>query len=134
MKAASYFGTLALVLTMASFPASAEWVKVAQTSTAIFYVDNASIVKADTRVKVWHLIDLKETGSASAAPADHLSAIGQSEYDCALHKYRNGYSAEYAGSMGSGLPIRSIIGSRAWAWITPDSVEGKISAFACSRP
>jgi hypothetical protein len=134
VKAATYSGALVLALTMASFPASAEWVKVAQTSTAIFYVDNATIVKADTQVKVWHLIDLKETSSASAAPANHQSAIGQSEYDCALHKYRNGYSAEYAGSMGSGLPIRSIIGSRAWAWITPDSVEEKISAFACGRP
>jgi hypothetical protein len=134
MKTNILAGVATGVMVMASFPAAAEWVKVAQTGTATFYVDNAAIARVGTQVKVWQLTDLKQTNSAPATTADHLSSIGQSEYDCALHKYRNGYLAQYAGPMGSGLPGRSIIGSRAWAPITTDSVEEKISAFACSRP
>ena len=134
MKTMDFSWAMALALSAASACANAEWVKVAQTDAATFYVDNANMVKADTVVKVWHLTDLNETSPASAAPRSHQSSIGQSEYDCAAHKYRNGYSAQYAGPMGSGLPGRSIIGSRAWVPITSNSPEEKISAFACNKP
>jgi hypothetical protein len=126
--------TIALALSASCASANADWVKVTQTGTATFYVDNTNIAWLGMRVKVWQLTDLKQTNSAPATTADHLSSIGQSEYDCAQRLFRTGYSVDYAGPMGSGLPGRSIIGSRAWASMMPDSVEEKISAFACSRP
>jgi hypothetical protein len=134
VKATILSGAIGLAFTVASFPAAAEWLKVAQTSTATFYVDSTSVVKANAKVKVWRLIDLNGPSQASSAPNDHLSSIGQSEYDCALHQYRNGYTADYAGAMGSGLPLRSIIGSRAWAPVTPGSTDELMLAFACGKP
>jgi hypothetical protein len=106
---------------------------VAQTGTATFYVDTANVAKNDMKVKVWHLIDLAAPSPASAAPKTHQSSIGQSEYDCARRQYRNGYSADYAGPMGSGLPIRSIIGSQSWAPIAPGSADELMWVFACSQ-
>jgi hypothetical protein len=134
MKVDTLSGVMAVVVVMASFPAAAEWVKVAQTSAATFYVDDASIVKTGTQVKIWQLTDLNKTGSMPAAPTDHLSSISQSHYDCAQRQFRTGYSVDYTGPMGSGPPVRSVLGSHTLAPVPPDSVEAQISAFVCSKP
>jgi hypothetical protein len=133
VKATNLSGAIALVLSVASFSATAEWVKVVQTSTATFYVDNDNVIRTDSKVKVWHLIDLAAISPAPEASKAHLSSIRQSEYDCALQKYRNGFLADYAGPMGSDVPIRTNIGSLAWAPIAPGSVDAMLSAFVCSK-
>jgi hypothetical protein len=125
---------VALVLTMASLSAAAEWVKVAQTPAAAYYVDNANLARSDGKVKIWQLIDLAANSSAPDAQQKNQSSIGQREYDCIRGLFKGGYTVDYSGSMGSGPPLRSIIGSTIWAPVAPGSTDALMAAFACGKP
>lgn len=92
--------------TPSSPPASvAEWSKIGETETYVYYADHGSISKADETVTMSDLFDYKMAQTEGGISA--LSKITVREYDCQNRKSQPEKMTWYADHMGSGAAGRT---------------------------
>ena len=82
----------------------ADWSKVGETETYVYYADRRSIRKADETVTMSDLLDYKTAQTEGGNPA--LSKISVREYDCQNQKSQPVKTTWYADHMGSGAAGR----------------------------
>lgn len=101
---------------------AADWSKVGETETYVYYVDRGSIRKADETVTMSDLFDYKSAQTDGSIPV--LSKITVREYDCQNQKSQPVKTIWYADHMGSGAVGRT---AGATGQLTP-SVSGTSTA------
>jgi hypothetical protein len=84
---------------------AADWSKVGETETYIYYADRGSIRKADETVTMSDLFDYKAAQTEGGIQA--LSKITVREYDCQNQKSQPVKTTWYADHMGSGSAGRT---------------------------
>ncbi len=84
---------------------AADWSKVGETETYVYYADRGSIRKADETVTMSDLFDYKTAQTEGGIPA--LSKITVREYDCQNQKSQPVKTTWYADHMGSGAAGRT---------------------------
>ena len=94
--------------------AAAEWPKIGETETYIYYADHGSVRKADETVVMSDLFDYRTTQTEGGISA--LSKVTVREYDCQNRKSQPVKTTWYTDHMGSGaagrtMPSRVRLGS-----------------------
>jgi hypothetical protein len=84
---------------------AADWSRVGETETYVYYADRGSIRKADETVTMSDLFDYKTAQTEGGMPV--LSKITVREYDCQNRKSQPVKTMWYAESMGSGAVGRT---------------------------
>lgn len=84
---------------------AADWSKVGETETYVYYADRGSIRKADETVTMSDLFDYKVVQTEGGSPA--LSKITVREYDCQNRKSQPVKTTWYVDHMGSGVAGRT---------------------------
>jgi len=84
---------------------AADWSKVGETETYVYYADRGSIRKADETVTMSDLFDYRTAQTEGGIPV--LSKITVREYDCQNRKSQPVKTAWYADHMGSGAAGRT---------------------------
>lgn len=84
---------------------AADWSKVGETETYVYYADRGSVRKADETVTMSDLFDYKVAQTEGGIPA--LSKITVREYDCQNQKSQPVKTTWYADHMGSGAAGRT---------------------------
>ena len=74
---------LCFLLTFASAPAWAEWVKVSETDGAVFHIDSRTIQKHGHMRRVWEVQDLKQKHEDG-----YMSIRPLADYDCKARRRR----------------------------------------------
>ena len=122
---------LMLLLAVVSGNAMAEWFFIEGNEKQKAYADPATILKTDNKVKMWSMIDLKETAKLSDGK-QFLSWKTQYEFDCKMRKFRMLAASMHSKNMGEGEVTNSLdFESPKWEAVPPDS-EGEILwKFAC---
>jgi len=105
---------LTAALMLAATSASAEWVKVTETTDAVFYVDPASISKSDNLRQVWVIQDYMKQ-----EPNGTRSRRLSFEIDCAGERLRSLSATEHSEPMASGNILNSRNGESDWIYVAP---------------
>ena len=122
---------LALILALVSTSAMAKWIKVDDNYIFVIYVDHATIHKAENKVSMWNLIDLKS--ERGVAGTKLLSAITRNEYDCKKEQWRLVASSFLNKNMGAGIVVYSSKPSKKWLPVEPDSFTEVVWTIACGK-
>lgn len=121
--------TFLLLLLFSTSPAWAEWVKVAETDRAIFYIDPATIRKEGNLRKAWEVHDFK-TRQADGNMSDRL----KNEYDCKNERNRLLAGSKHPESMGGGRTIfNQSEESTNWNHIPPGTAAATILKIVCAQ-
>ena len=122
---------LIVLLIIASNSASAEWLVVGETDTALYYYEPGTLRKNGNKVKMWELsnyiVEMRASGK------DYKSMKTQSEYDCAEYQQRLIYSVVYSENMGGGQIIANLDGDKNWRPAVPGSVREALLKIACGK-
>lgn len=121
---------LALILTLLTADASAEWQSIGENAAQTAYVDAANIQHGKHN-KMWGLFDLK--APRTLGNTSYLSMKIQREYSCHNKKSRIIARSAYAGNMGAGEIIYSDHTPDKWMIIQPDSAEHALWNIACGE-
>lgn len=111
--------------------AAAEWTKIGETETYIYYADHGSIRKADETVMMSDLFDYKTTQTEAGISA--LSKLTVREYDCQNRKSQPFKTTWYAGPMGSGAAVRSTGATGQLAASASGTATAALMTIACGR-
>ena len=121
---------VSILLALCHFSANAEWIRVAATQQAVFYIDSEKSPMVGSNVMIWVLRDLK---SVQFGPGLSIrSSKDQIEVDCARRKIRRIFSSDHARRMGEGKAIRSEHGPMSWNAATPNTPVSRIVGVACA--
>jgi hypothetical protein len=125
---------LLISLVVASNSVQAEWVKINTKDNLTTYIDPATITKVDNMVKMWGIVDLKESRKEQNGK-EFLSAKGLQEYDCKTVQIRKISLALYAGNMGAGEVVNTYADADKWQWtpVAPGSVSETMWKTACDK-
>ena len=95
---------LALLLTVVSMSAQAEWHSIYSDDNFSIYADSSTITRSGDLVKMWSLYDFKV---AEAIPTSNPSQSQktQKEFDCRTRKFRQLHMILFSGNMGKGNAI-----------------------------
>ena len=93
--------TLAILLTVISTSAMAEWTLYNTDNDSKFYVNLASIRRVGHMAKMWDLTDYK-TSQSNDNSKPYLSMASQIEYDCKEETFRFLAILNYSGNMRGG--------------------------------
>ena len=121
---------MALILTLLTANASAEWQSIGETATETAYVDAANI-QHGKHSTMWGLFDLK--APRTLGDTSYLSMKIQREYSCHNKKSRIIARSAHSGNMGAGEIIYSNNTPDKWAVVQPDSAEEALWNIACSE-
>lgn len=110
---------------------AADWSKVGETETYVYYADHGSIRKADETVTMSDLFDYKTAQTEGGIPA--LSKITLREYDCQNRKSQPVKTAWYADHMGSGAAGRSTGPTGQLTTATAGTATAVLITIACGR-
>jgi hypothetical protein len=125
---------LAILLTLISTNAMAEWVLIAMGENANLYADIKSKRKLGNKVKVWNLYDFKAPETLNGKQA--LSMVIFNEYDCINETYKTLSSSFYSGNMQQGASIGSktfAIGETTHTPIVPNTIQHTGWEKACGK-
>lgn len=122
---------LMILMTVAGNSAAAEWVKVGNNETDVFYADPATIIKSSSKVKMQTLHDFRI--AVRAAGNVLLSTVMQEEYDCIANRSRVLFYSLYTKNMGKGREIHKDTEPHDWEPVRPGSVREALFRFACNR-
>ena len=111
--------------------AAAEWTKIGETETYVYYADHGSIRKADETVMMSDLFDYKTTQTEGGSPA--LSKITLREYDCQNRKSQPVKTTWYAEQMGSGAAGRTTGATGQLATSASGTATAALMTIACGR-
>jgi hypothetical protein len=123
---------LALLLTVVSSSATAEWVQIISAETYIAYADLATIRREQNRVKMWKLIDYKTaTIPFGGKRYLYLSSKSQEEYDCMEERMRVTFFSWHSKNMGSGKMVYSKSKPGMWEPIASENIQNASFKLAC---
>lgn len=111
--------------------AAAEWTKIGETETYIYYADHGSIRKADETVMMSDLFDYKTSQTEAGISA--LSKLTVREYDCQNRKSQPFKTTWYAGPMGSGAAGRTTGATGQLAASASGTATAALMTIACGR-
>jgi len=110
---------------------AAEWTKIGERETYLYYADHGSIRKADETVMMSDLFDYRTTQTDGGNSA--LSKITLREYDCQNRKSQPVKTTWYAGHMGSGTAGRTTGAIGQLASSSPGTATATLMTLACGR-
>lgn len=111
--------------------AAAEWTKIGETETYIYYADHASIRKADETVMMSDLFDYRTTQTEGGIST--LSKVTLREYDCQNRKSQPVKTTWYADHMGSGAAGRTTGATGQLAASASGTATAALMTIACGR-
>lgn len=97
---------LAIILSLTSISASAEWIKIAVSddNTTTMYIDSPIPPKNNATVSVWEMVDYTTSvKSPNGNPA--MSTITHAVYDCSSTKFKWVQLIMYTGRRGEGFEV-----------------------------
>ena len=119
---------LCFLLTFASAPAWAEWVKVSETDGAVFHIDSRTIQKHGHMRRVWEVQDLKQKHEDG-----YMSIRPLADYDCKERRRRILLIHGHDQPMAGGRILMSDKHPGEWISVAPDTPFEKILDTVCSR-
>ncbi len=121
-----------LVLALTCGLVQAEWVKVASTETAVFYLDTSMSKKVAGTLMIWIL---REHLSPRMAPEGrYRSSKDQLEIDCKGRRIRLIYTSHHPDLLGEGQQVHFQHGPMSWNDVAQNPVFLRIVNIACSAP
>lgn len=111
--------------------AAAEWTKIGETETYIYYADHGSIRKADETVMMSDLFDYKTTQTEGGISS--LSKLTVREYNCQNRKSQPVKTTWYAGHMGSGAAGRTTGSTGQLTTSATGTATATLMTIACGR-
>jgi hypothetical protein len=111
--------------------AVAEWTKIGETETYVYYADHSSIRKADETVMMSDLFDYRTTQTEDGTPA--LSKIALREYDCQNRKSQPVKTTWYADHMGLGAKGRTTGTTGQLTTSASGTATAALMTIACGR-
>jgi hypothetical protein len=126
---------LALVLTLFSVPAWAEWTLVARSDAvhASTYADITTIHKQTGSIVMWTLVDFQNAQRAPYGPA-YLSQKARQEFDCDGLRSRVVEVVMHAGHMGGEDVVSASADPDEWEPVRPESISEALWKIACGKP
>jgi len=122
---------LMLLLVMVSRSAMAEWFLIDGNESQKAYADPSTIIKTGNMIKMWSMIDLKETATLSDGKP-FLSWKSQYEFDCKEKQSRILAASMHSKNMGEGEVTNNLdFESPQWEAVPPDSEGEILRKFAC---
>ena len=118
--------TLYLLLVLAAAPAQAEWLKVAETAAASYYLEAESIHKDGPRRKVWEVRDLNQPQKSG-----ELSRRELQEYHCRGERFRSISYAAYSGPMAGGKLVSSRSAPADWTYVPYKTPYESVLRLVC---
>lgn len=123
---------LAMLLTIVSTLAMAEWTAIGGENDITFYVDKTSISKKGDMAKILKLHDFKSTQNKSFGM--FLSSASYKEYDCAKKMFNTLAENYYSENMMKGKLVHaSVYEDKKWDYILPGSASEAGYAVACGK-
>ena len=119
---------LALIFMLIATPVWSEWVKVADHSEGILYIDPATIRKDGNLRKVWEMQNLQQLHKTG-----YMSLLKRLEYDCKEERVRDLFISAHTGSMGTGETLLSGSPTSAWEDIAPNSANETNLKIVCAK-
>jgi len=117
-------------LALASSSAMAGWVQVNDTGRFITFADPATISKSGDTVKMWDLLDYRQTREVEGVR--YLSQRSESEYDCKRARTRPLVLFLHVGMMGSGETVFTSETPDPWQRVEPGTVNDVLMKYACA--
>lgn len=111
--------------------AAAEWTKIGETETYVYYADQNSIRKADETVVMSDLFDYKTAQTEGGISS--LSKITVREYDCQNRKSQPVKTTWYADHMGSGAAGRTTGSTGQLTTSATGTATATLMTIACGR-
>jgi hypothetical protein len=123
---------IAILLTVLSTNALAEWTLIGGTDDFDHYVDKSTISKTDNIAKMWELYDYKSPQKKNFGT--YLSDVASEEYDCTESVSNMLTLTFYAKNMQQGeIVSRDRIDAKNWQYIVPGSRGETSLQIACSQ-
>jgi hypothetical protein len=97
-----------------------EWTVVDPDKDGTGYIDFSTIKRISTTVRVWEMVDYKNTQSLGTM--NYNSVVSLREYDCSQERVRVLTSTYFSNSMGSGNPIKDFNKPTDWRFFPPRTV------------
>lgn len=110
---------LAILLTIISTSAMAEWTLIDISDIAVFYHDTKSVKKDGSKTTIWELFDYKSPDKSQGFTS--LSQKAKYVYDCKNESKKILYSISYEGNMGEGKVVKT------FNWSNGDSIDTAIA-------
>ena len=122
-----------MLLVLSCGPAYAEWIKVSANKIAgvTAYADPDTIRRKGDLVKMWSLFDLRTTQTGGGNSYSSIKA--QQAYDCAQDRSRALAFTKFAGNMGHGAEVSSLVEEHKWKPVAPMSVGQELWKVACGK-
>lgn len=111
--------------------APAEWTKIGETETYVYYADHRSLRKADETVMMSDLFDYRTTQKEGDSSA--LSKLTLREYDCQNRKSQPVKTTWYAEHMGLGAAGRTTGATGQLVTSASGTATAALMAIACGR-
>ena len=118
----------ALLLMLAAAPARAEWIDVAQSVSAVVYMDPGTLTKEGNHRKAWVLYNFRKR-----ADSGELSARIYREFDCDRKRVRTLSISSFPEPMAGGALLSKNETPDEWQDVVPKSVNGIELDYACSK-
>lgn len=122
------------ILTIVSSAAMADWVKINNKDNLTTYVDPSTISKDGNIVKMWGVVDLKESRKEQDGKS-FLSAKGLQEFNCEAKQIRKLSLTLFSGNMGVGEVVHTYSDADKWKWtpVEPGSISETMLNAACKK-
>lgn len=122
---------LMLLLAAANGNAMAEWEPAMynRNNTNLTYVDITTIRKADNKVKMWSLVDLKT--AEHEGQKQYMSIKSQIEYDCKARQMRGLFTSIHSENMGKGILVGYDTNTYNWMPVPAGSTGEVLWKIAC---
>ena len=116
-------------LVLFSTNAYCEWTVVDLDKDGNGYMDFSTIKRSSTSVRVWELLDFKNTQSLGSIY--YNSIVSFREYDCSQDRVRSLSSTYFSNTMGSGNPMKQLNQPSDWMYVLPKTVGAKKLNILC---
>ena len=125
----AFFYSAMTVVLMPSL-VSAQWVRVDSAEPAVFYVDPKSVQRVGSLVKIWELIDYRETQFFAGQPFRSTRVLR--EFDCDRREIRTLAFTIFTQPMAAGSIVHSHRAENpSWEFVEPYSVGESGFKIAC---
>jgi hypothetical protein len=122
----------AVLLLLCSGPAHAEWVAVAQTSSATIYVDPGTVRSTEGLIEVGVIFDYQHR-QRLGNELHYFSIKRLYRYDCANEWSRLLATTFFLGSMGKGHVVEESAKEDIWRPVPPTGVGRTLLEFVCKK-
>lgn len=119
---------LFLLLSLVLAPASAEWVKIAETDRLSLYLDADSLHKDGHRRKVWEIHTFKQRLRDGEWSRRELQ-----EYDCRNERFRSVSFYTYAEPMAGGTALHAHRAPAPWAYVPYRTPHESVLRLVCGQ-